>query len=54
MNFSCKSQQVTTERLLLADPSTGGISTTLNQAVLYSIGEICYHNLARHLKEFIV
>jgi hypothetical protein len=42
--FSWKWLQLTTERLLLADPAVGRISTACNRAV----GALCYHNLTQH------
>jgi hypothetical protein len=41
------------ERLLLAHPSTGKISTTCKQRVLYSVGQLHYPNFAGHRNEFI-
>jgi hypothetical protein len=35
---------MTTDRLLLADPPTGRISTICNLRVLLSVGPLCYHN----------
>jgi hypothetical protein len=46
--------KVTTERLMLAKPHTGRITTTCNQCLHFSVAVLCYHNLTEHHYEFIV
>lgn len=41
-------EKTAAEDILLADPPTVRISTTCNQPVQTSIGEISYHNIAQH------
>lgn len=44
---------MTAQSLLLAEPSTDRITTTSNQCVLFSTGELRYYNLTQHLYDFV-
>jgi hypothetical protein len=46
--------KLTTERLLLADPPTGGICANYNQRLQRSFGAVYYHSVTQHYYDFVV